>query len=280
MFLFNILKIDLKRNLFCRRPPNKRINYVINGFPTPFYCPWDIITKEWSASNDSVSYFVYRNTKELRQLQEYIENIRKKRVLSIPQLSFMPRCLIPVNISLLEVGKLTLFSHICLPTVSDLQYRLQNKMYRGPNEKIHQDTNALERKAFRLLHTRELKRLRRIRKKEKKIRIENCLPLKLTNRKEPPTKAIVETYLKANRELCIPTEVTKIRNYCNREICGFVVNSGYSFMQSCTTGQGFITSESFSILIDLQERFKCDLMVLTRSPSTLCYRFCSLNVIA
>ncbi len=258
-------------------PPNKRTNFIKFGFPSPFRCSWALITKEWCPVNAPSPFFVLRNKRELRQLHEYVENNKRNR--KITSISLQPGALVPVSVIMLGNGCLTPFSHICVPTESDLRARISDRKFAGPLETPHVDHNEKKRKLLRMTHARELKRLRRRRIKIKKLRLQNGIPAKITKRKHSPTEEIVQTYHKASRELWIPPDVTNLRNYCNREICGFVISCGFSLLQGCTTGQGYLTSESLAQLLDLQRRLKCDLTVLTRAPNSLSYRFCSLNII-
>lgn len=34
-------------DLFCRRPPAKRTNYIKHGCLAPFRCPWQQLAEEW-----------------------------------------------------------------------------------------------------------------------------------------------------------------------------------------------------------------------------------------
>lgn len=262
-----------------RKPPNKRLNFIKHGFQTPFHHPWQALVQEWSPSKQVRSYFVFRNRVELLKIRTFIDSCARSRFTSTPDFSLPSGSLIAVHVTLVSSGALTPFSHICLPTEEDLRRRIANKMFLGPCEPLHSDVNCKKRKQLRELQTKLLKRLRRKRIKEKRFRIEAGLPARITKRKTSPTAQQVEEYLRANRELWVPSTAVQLRKHCNREICGFVTTSGFSYMRACSMGVGYITSESFSILIELQTRLKCQPMVLTRASSSLCYRFCTINVI-
>lgn len=195
--------------------------------------------------------------------------------------NFNRRCLIPVVVQTLNKGCLIPSSHICLPTEEDLNTRRKDVTFTGPIQTSHTDDNKQKRIKLRTDHTKLLKRLRRARIREKRLRLSKGLPLKITKRKCSPTEDLVKEYLKEIRELWIPSKITSLRQYCNREICGFVLESGFSFLKSHYVGLGYITCESLRSLLRLQINAgkKDCAIVLARSSDTLNYRFCSLNVV-
>lgn len=256
------------------------MNFIKHGFQTPFHYPWQALVEEWSLSKPLNPYFVFRNRVELLKIRAHVDSCARSKGASAPHVSFPPSSLIAVHVTLVSSGALTPFSHICLPTEEDLRRRMANKLFVGPCEPLHLDVNYKKRKQLRVEQTKLLKRLRRKRIREKRLRLEKGLPARITKRKISPTAAQVEEYLSASRELWVPSKAAvQLRKHCDREICGFVTTSGFSFMRACSMGVGYVTSESFSILIDLQTRLKCQPMVLTRAPSSLCYRFCTINVV-
>lgn len=219
-----------------------------------------------------------RDKTKLRELKEYIENLKRNR--SSPRRVSLPSgSLIPVSVTMTSNGQLAPFSHICLPTESDLRQRARDRCYSGPCEKLHKDETKQMRKALKMEHTKELKRLRRKRIKEKKERIEKSLPLKITKRNQSPTEAEVAAYHSVLRELWIPSSAAGLRNYCAREVCGFVVISGFSFMQACTIGQGYVAADALTVLLEMKDKLLGELVVLTRSASSLNYRFCRIDIV-
>ncbi|XP_065204275.1 ribonucleases P/MRP protein subunit POP1 [Planococcus citri] len=264
------------RDHYFRMPPNKRTNYIKNGFPTPFHHPWNTLLNEWIPSSKQDSYYVLRNKKLLFDLRTVLETTKSNRnrsslrtlLASISQ----DKCLVPVSIRMLNKGQLPPFSHICLPNKTDLQNKLSL-----PVEKVHSDKNKIKRKMFRKEHSKTLKRLRRQRIKQKKASTEK-LPLKITKRKQSPTEALVKEYLSQMQDLWIPAKCTSIRNHCSRQIAGFVVNGGFSFMQSRIVGQGYVALQSLFILCDMWQDLKTEPVVLTRSPNCLNYRFGVISV--
>lgn len=255
-------------------PPNKRTNYIKNGFPTPFHHPWNTLLDEWIPSSKQGSYYVLRNKRLLLDLRTSLETTKKNHsslrnlLASVAQ----DKCLIPVSIRMLNKGQLPPFSHICLPTRSDLQNKLIT-----PVEKVHLDKNIKKRKVTRQEHLKNLKRLRRQRIKQKKTSTEK-LPLKITKRKQSPTEDFVKEYLSQMQDLWIPTKCTTIRTHCSRQIAGFIVNGGFSFMESRIVGQGYVALQSLFTLYDMWQELKSGPLVLTRSPNCLNYRYGVISV--
>jgi len=180
---------------------------------------------------------------------------------------------------MLGKGQLPPFSHVCVPFQKDLIERIRDKCFMGPSEEPHPDIFKQKRRNLKLQHAKELKRLRRERIKKKKERMQMGLPLKITKRKISPTQAEVQAYLNQMRDLWIPKQVTKLRKLCVREVCGYVVTGGFSLMKSCVIGHGYIISRGLTTLFTEMEKSNSDLVVLTRSPNSLNYRFCKINII-
>lgn len=267
--------------LFYRKPPNKRLNFIKQGIQTPFHYPWQALVEEWSQSKPVNPYYVFRNRLELLKIRTYMDECAKPKAALVPNFSFPSGSLIAVQVTLVSGGALTPFSHICLPTEEDLRRRMANKMFLGPCEPVHLDVNRKKRKLLRESQTKLLKRLRRKRIKTKKLRLACGLPARIVKRKTSPTAEQVQKYLSDNQKLWISsTDAVQLRQHCGRQISGFVTTSGFSYMRACTMGLGYVTSESFSMLLDLQARLKCQPLILTRAPSSLCYRFCTLNVVS
>lgn len=262
-----------------RKPPNKRVNYIRNGFPTPFHHPWDTLTNEWNTTQKENTYYVLRNKRILYKLKTYLGNLKNSSIIDLTDdLNHLihDKCLIPVTIQISGKGHLAPFSHICVPKFSELQ-NTAIKLRSAPVEKLHTDKNKTKRKIFRREHSKVLKRLRRQRIKQNKTAAKK-LPLKITKRKISPTEQIVRQYLSEIRDLWIPRTCTNLRNHCSREICGFIVTSGYSLMQAGVIGQGYITLQSLITLNSLWYNLRCSPLVLTRSPNSLHYRYALLNV--
>lgn len=260
-------------------PPNKRTNYIKNGFPTPFHYPWDTLVNEWTSTPTQTSFYVLRNKQVLLNLKSHFENIKNRPKLNMEnELAsvFHDKCLVPVSLHMLNKGKLAPFSHICLPKHTDLLNKAQLQ-FSGLLEKKHSDPNKRKRILFRKEHSKLLKRLRRQRIKKAKSSIKP-LPLKITKRKHSPTEQVVREYLTEIKDLWIPPTCNTVRTHCGREICGFIVNSGFSFMESRITGQGYVTLQSLCILNELWQTLKCDATVLTRSSNSLNYRYALLKV--
>lgn len=243
---------------------------------TPFYHDWELLVGEWCSKSNS--FFVLRDKRLLQQIKEYVQNFKSRRS-SSPTYSLPSNSLIPVTVTMLGKGQLAQFSHICVPSQSDVTQLVRDKHFTGPFEEPHPDSLKQKRKMLRLVHTKDLKRLRRKRIKEKRERMQAGPPLKITKRKKSPTEEQVQAYLRQMRDLWIPAQVKDLKNSCSREVCGLVVTSGFSFMKSCVLGQGYVVANAFTTLFQTMKKFNLDLVVLTRSPNSLNYRFCKLNIV-
>ncbi|XP_027842404.2 ribonucleases P/MRP protein subunit POP1 [Aphis gossypii] len=258
-----------------RLPPQMRINYIKLGFQTPFHCPWDILCNEWML--DSNNKYVLRNIKLLAQLQNLTLNLKEKINFENLKSEFvdLQTCLVPIRLQLSQKGILKPNSHVCLPTLDDLN-NIGDKSNLGPLEKIHKDLNAFKRKVYRLEHKKLLRSLRRKRVLEKKKRNILCKRFKL---KVSPTSQIVKEYLNQMKKLWIPEEQTPLKHSCSRVILGFSCNSHFSFTKSKYIGIGYMPGPALIELFNLWSESKTNLpYVLVRNPSTNNYRYALLSI--
>lgn len=61
------IKNELKEKYF-KLPPSKRVNYIKLGIKSPFYCPWQLLLKDWN-SVEVEDFFVLRDMQLLENIQ-------------------------------------------------------------------------------------------------------------------------------------------------------------------------------------------------------------------
>lgn len=196
------IELELKEKYF-KLPPKKRENYIKLGFNSPFSCPWKLLLKDWT--NKPVDDFyvlrdetilddwqvkkkkywlIYFTAKQFClcnctflditcasvklslkylhvnfMLQECLK--RKKNINCIQQTNKTNSCLVAVYLSL-PAGNLQRNALICLPKPGDV-----------PNVKAlfeppHKDPNEMLRRQLREEHVKTLKKLRKLRVKQRK----------------------------------------------------------------------------------------------------------------
>lgn len=306
---------ETSRDRYFKLPPNKRPNYIKLGFPTPFSYPWNRLLGDWVDRDDKAKeekcdekyrFFVLRNKRYIHWLVDDLQNLKYKRTnyLNIPDdyyyyhhrnkndddddKSKRSCCLLSVIVKVTNTGKLEPFSHIYLPTRDDL--KALSSVSSLPVEKARVDKNKSVRKSCRMEHRALLKYLRRKRiekKKQERNKLdENSLQAnvkKIKKTESPPTADFIEEYRIRMRNLWLPSldddSIESIRYHCDREIIGFIVCSTFSFVESCTVGQGYIVLSAFPSLLKLyHSSASFEPTVLIRSPTTLTYRYGKISI--
>ncbi|CAH0398801.1 unnamed protein product [Chilo suppressalis] len=245
------IETELREKYF-RLPPSKRVNYIKMGIVTPFICPWKILLRDWSNSSTD-NFFVLRDRRLLQRLQDCIIN-----KIELPEIENAVACLVQVSLKMVKKGKLNKNAIICLPEKNDLLELPQEQQCEDPNEKI--------RKQKRTEHMKKLKQLRRKRNKLKKAGTQvNKSPKKISSKSEP------SEYVKAMRELWLPSDIKSCRHSCSRQILGFLPQAAYSFSESRSCGVGFVAYNALNTL--LKKNFN---KVLVRNVSSRKYRLANL----
>ncbi|XP_015596300.1 ribonucleases P/MRP protein subunit POP1 [Cephus cinctus] len=293
-------KLEMMERYF-RYPPNRRVNFVKLGISSPFYCEWKILMREWTDMDD---FYVLRNKNLLSHLETSISNRksmlgknknRKGRKFNV-QSTITPldktlfpddNCLIPVKISIEKRGCPKNFSVICLPSTDDLKNYENNNNWSGPVQSIQKDPNENKRKLLRRGHLAILKRLRRqrVRRKRKLENRQNILQekgsdinlveiMKRVRRKTiKPNRGIIEKQAQVMSSLYLP-KCTKVKNSCDREVMGYVVQGDFSFTESKGIGLGYVVLPSLFSLTD-----KGNNIVLVRNTTTRQYRIARLEIL-
>ncbi|CAH2091046.1 unnamed protein product [Euphydryas editha] len=249
------IESELKDKYF-KKPPSKRVNYIKLAVPSPFICPWNILLKDWG-SNDGDKQFILRETSILHTLQDCL--IKKQKV---PKIENSDYCLVPIYVQILGKGNLTKHATICLPETKDIS---SGKKLMEPH---HEDPNKKLRKQKRMEHRKYLKQMRRKRIKLRKTQVNVNQKLKRKHNSKP------SEYVKAMRELWLPSNVESIRNVGVREVIGFVTHGAFSFSESKSCGVGYI---AYNALVKLNSNALNK--VLVRNTTSRQYRLANVNII-
>ncbi|OAD60652.1 Ribonucleases P/MRP protein subunit POP1, partial [Eufriesea mexicana] len=283
-------KLELREKYF-RYPPNRRVNFIKLGIRSPFFCEWEILMKEWAATEE---FFVLRNRKLSKLLRESLVQEVNKRKYNTPsnrvpsltvQNAFENRnCLIRIKVSIIKKGCPKRFAIICIPSDEDIEKFKNNKNWSGPVEKLNVDPNEIIRKISRKNHLAFLKRLKRQRIRHKKAlsnKLSKVLNKELEifnydNKSKNLLKRSREAVYKQSQkmsQLCLP-HCANIRNSCDREIMGYVTLGDFSFTKGKGIGFGYVTLNSLLELINKKHTF-----VLVRNIQTRQYRIATLEVV-
>lgn len=266
-----------------RLPPSKRPNFIKLGIVTPFHCPWKILLNDWNPErNHNSEFFVLRNLSKLNILKLACKKNSNKgekyelnSVFSEVEIS---SSLVQVCITVYGRGVIGECSPICLPSKHDFKLLERDKSYRGPVEPVHEDVNESQRKTLREDHLAKLKKLRRkrIKAKQQPQGNEGFSEISKT-RKCSPTADLVKKQAEKMRELWLPSDLENVKWSSSRSIIGFVTSGGYSFSESCSYGQGYVT---LSCMLELLTKSaKSPPLVLVRTVSSLQYSFAKISVL-
>ncbi|XP_073968617.1 POP1 ribonuclease P/MRP subunit isoform X2 [Rhodnius prolixus] len=257
--------------IFFRLPPAKRRNYIKLNIPTPFHCPWSVLSKDWDGLEE---FYVMRNKKILGLLESCLKQRTLDCVNSMNEIDVAKGALIPVRIDLKGKGKLDRNSHICLLHETDLKC--------VPKESPRKDEHHQERLNLRTEHQKLLKHLARKRHKAKVAeREEQALPSDSSKDfkqvvLENSSIKWIDEHSEKMRSLWLPSCDT-IKDTCSRTVIGFVSNGDYCFTEGISSGIGYV------ILNGLKEYLKSrtfnENIVLIRCTHTDQYRLAKLNVI-
>ncbi|RZF37108.1 hypothetical protein LSTR_LSTR013804 [Laodelphax striatellus] len=271
-----------KTDVFFRKPPAKRPNYIKLGIPTPFHRPWKELIRDWNGSENTPSTFcVLRSIAALQNLNSLLQELRNlsssalnERLLEIGL--EVSSFLVAVNVRMCKRGNLCENSTLCLPLMEDVEKLKENGGFMGPVEPSHVDIYEDERRSARETHQKQMIRLRKKRKAAKdKNSAETLKVLKeTTDLKVKEERALMQ-------RLWLPTEIGNLRNGCSREVMGFLENGAFSYKEACSTGQGYI---ALTALLKFCSHWKTVApskypLILVRSPFSYQYSFAELSII-
>ncbi|XP_023934193.2 ribonucleases P/MRP protein subunit POP1 [Bicyclus anynana] len=251
------IEIELKEKYF-KRPPSKRVNYIKLAVPSPFICPWNVLLKEWG-NVDQEKFFVLRDRVILQELQNCMEQKR-----TLPELVNSHHCLVPVYIQIIGKGNLKKHAMICIADKSDI---CLNSLL----EPLHEDFNFKLRKQKRTEHKSYLKQMRRkrIKLRKKKIQKEANQPKPQRKNKHEPSD-----YVKAMRELWLPSNIDAVRNVGSKEVMGYLSQGAFSFSEAKSCGVGYVAFKALAKL--LQNGVN---KVLVRNTTSRKYRVANIQII-
>lgn len=261
----------MTREIYFRKPPNKRTNYRKISIASPFMCPFSQLIKEWNGSSES--FYVQRDP---TTLSDIISSFKDYANLSLDL-----NALIPVKIHMISRGSPDNNSIVCLPNKKDVKFWImtQNRQSKCPifSEKVVTDTCENDRRISKFNHKKELKRLRNERVREKR-RSQNAAD-KFVKIAKPNTEQIVKQQFQKISNLWLPDESSSIRHQCSREVFGYLTDSRFSLNMGKVSGVGFITSGGLIELFKLFQKFKnLKPFVLIRSPNSTSYHVATIAI--
>ncbi|XP_025266297.1 ribonucleases P/MRP protein subunit POP1 isoform X3 [Camponotus floridanus] len=269
----------------------QRVNFIKFGIHNPFFCDWKNLTKDWS---DVKNFYVLRHFRLLLHLRKEIKtykrgNARSKSTVQESEFDFQKfdqykNCLVQVQLSMMGKGTPKEFAIICMPKRKDLRRFEINKSYEGPVEKCHTDLKETSCKILHKVHSMKLNhlslQLNRTRVKRRRTFGDNELPLEFDviddeiNRTIfPKHHKIMSDYAEDMKKL-YPTESTKVRHSCDRQVMGYVTMGGYSFLRGKSIGIGYVTLPSLLEIIRKKSN-----IVLVRNTEELQYRLARLEIL-
>ncbi|CAK1545025.1 unnamed protein product [Leptosia nina] len=244
------------RDIYFKRPPSKRVNFIKLGISNPFNYPWTILLKDWSEQSPN-DFFVLRDRKVISELQNAL---RKKGTIS--DISNGDFCLVPIYLHVNGTGTVKEHALICVPEFGDLIST------RTICEAQHEDPNAKIRKERRKDHLNLLKKLRR-----KRLKLKKKATTKSTKQVKRKPHELSE-YVKNMRELWVPSNINSVRHNCLREVMGYVSKGAFSFTESKCCAIGYVTFNALKHLVDSKLN-----KVLVRNINSTKYRIANIQII-
>ncbi|KAK0163807.1 hypothetical protein PV328_002500 [Microctonus aethiopoides] len=269
---------EIKKQLiekYFRYPPNRRVNFIKYAISSPFYCEWKMLVKEWT-NEEIVSVLRDRNSilslttllndctiNNKRNMKR--ENINKP--LSIDdEIGFKIKSLLTaVKVTIVGKGNPKDFALICLPTDEDLIKFNKNKKWGGPIQKCKFNVFEAKRKILKEQHEVFLKRAMRQRKNARK----SCK--EITSNFDSTT--IVTEHAKTMKNLYLP-ECTGVRESCDRQVIGYVVQGGFSCSEARGIGWGYVVIAPLLDMIGNKNN-----IVLVRNTKSRQYRCAKLQIL-
>uniref|UniRef100_A0A224XJA4 Putative ribonucleasep/mrp protein subunit pop1 n=1 Tax=Panstrongylus lignarius TaxID=156445 RepID=A0A224XJA4_9HEMI len=253
---------------FFRLPPAKRRNYIKLNIPTPFYCPWSVLTKDWEGTAE---FYVMRNKKILYLLHACVKKRTVDCVNLLNEIDVANGAIIPVRIDLKGKGMLDSNAHICLLHENDLN---SNPLEPQKTDELHQERLNLRTEHHKLLKHLARKRYKaRVAEREESSKCDKDYKQTILDHS---SVNCIEEHSKTMRRLWLPS-CTTIKDICSRTVFGFVSNGDYCFTEGISSGVGYV------ILSGLKEYLKTRIttknVILIRCTNTDQYRLATFNII-
>ncbi|KAH8386761.1 hypothetical protein KR093_002395 [Drosophila rubida] len=290
-----------RRLRYFRLPPNKRCNFRKLAVVSPFTAPWQQLVRDWRISSDASeggdsnanangdadgAFYVLRDHRLLHKLKGCV-NLALEYPPQVPGDS-----LIQIRLQLVARGQLRANALICLPTQEDwLQQRRQFQrrdvapVYLEP---ALPDANERQRKASRLDHKRQLKRLRARRVREKRKLQETSM--RRVHIRAAHTALLVREQFEHMCRLWLPTEpaetLDSVRRQCSREVFGYVSSAGFNYSEARVCGVGYVVAAGLRQLLaerpdsaaNINYGGRRSLLCMVRDADSLVYRFARLEI--
>ncbi|XP_011309983.1 ribonucleases P/MRP protein subunit POP1 isoform X2 [Fopius arisanus] len=248
---------------YFRRPPNKRINFTKFSISSPFFCEWNILVKEWTNGDD---VRVLRTPAVLQALGSALEGFseghrRQRRKIpssrdsvNLSDASLDQSLLVPIRIKILGRGRPKKFAVVCTPTDDDLTSRV-------PVQALKPDPLQRKRKILMKNHKKALARAMRQRSRARKEK-----------RPENP-RVDIQKHSEVMRKMYLP-ECKAVRQSCDREVMGYLVQGDFCFTESTGLGWGYVVLKSLINLITRKTN-----LVLVRNVQSRQYRKARIDII-
>lgn len=240
---------DNLMEIYFKRPPKARTNYIKLATPYPFGADWKQLLRCWTSEMDS-EFVVMRERRMLALLAS-------KKAPTAESLAHYGHYLLRVSVKV-KHGCPHDHAMICLPEAGD-------KESSPIEEPVHKDPNAAERKLLRREHRSELRALARRRKEHRKKTLGSD---DKTCDKDNSSLEMVKDYKERIRSLWLPSN-SDLRSY-KRPIIGFVTVGDFALSEGKGVGQGFIVLSAFTALTRRT--------VLVRNPGTTNYMWADLSI--
>lgn len=220
------LEADQQRALlmeeYFAKPAKTRTNFIKMATPFPFGVDWDRLVTDWSGSEHR-NVSVLRDRAVLRSLNEsfFAKKISGGRAAAPVPSGF----LLAVTVRLAR-GSPHEFAMICLSGSDDKKVAVR--------EPVHKDPAAKVRKSLRQEHRKDLVRLARKRKEERKEK----KPIQSTS------GPAVSAYKEKMRSLWLPPPPKDLKTDYARPVLGFVVQGDFALSLGGGMGRGYIASDA------------------------------------
>ncbi|KAL0270630.1 UNVERIFIED_CONTAM: hypothetical protein PYX00_007976 [Menopon gallinae] len=307
-------KFNSLKDTYFKLPTNKRTNFAVTGFVSPFFPLWELLLAEWCVYEDDRAVesrklrqqgnqteanklysevialarakvpkiYVLRDKKKLIELSDMFNKLFKHLKTGRDcefRHSFREEdldCLVPVSIESFDRGTPTDLALLCLPTAEDIFQFKKEKC--SPVEEKFQDSKSYEKKQVRIDYGADLKAEKRRRKAQRRRMREG----QEDSTSHPATNSsdIIAKKKKALEELwlCAPEKIEHFIDNCSRTVIGYIVHGGFSFSKARGAGLGYVTFRSLLYFLKMCYENKTDPLILFRNNNTFKYRFGNIKI--
>lgn len=236
-------RVDLME-LYFRRPPKTRTNFIKLATPFPFGIDWHRLLADWM-NQANLGFTVLRDKRLLSTLSLNKQTLLPDAILSQP-------FLLPVTVRV-KRGSPHEFSMICLPKASD---RVSSQIL----EPVHKDPDAKERKILRQQHSSLLKNLAKKRKENRD---------KVDKNVDYSSAIAIAIHKEKMRSLWVPSSFNLKTSY-ERPVIGFVTQGDFGLSEGKGLGRGYIVIHALSQITASS--------VLVRNPGTNLYMWADITL--